>query len=66
MTSLVALGLTQLFRGARRGQPLVAGAGAAILLIGLARRRNKGDRLLFERTLQDGEGLSIRLERGGG
>lgn len=66
MTSLVALGLTQLFRGARRGQPLVAGAGAAILLIGLARRRNKGDRLLFERTLQDGEGLSIRLERGEG
>jgi hypothetical protein len=66
MTTLVAFGLTQLFRGARRGQPLVAGAGAAILLIGLARRSSKKDKLLLEHTLADGEGLSIRLERGRG
>ena len=65
MTPLMSFGLGQLLRGARRGQALTAGFGAAVILVGLARRHSSSDgKLLFSRTLKDGEGLSIRLERG--
>lgn len=65
MTPLISFGLGQILRGARRGQALTAGFGAVVILIGLARRHSSSDgKLLFSRTLKDGQGLSIRLERG--
>lgn len=65
MNSLTRFGLTQLFRGARRGRALSAGFGALLTVVGLARRnRERGRELLYARTLKDGEGLKIRLERG--
>jgi len=65
VNSLITLGLTQLFRGARRGQALTAGLGAAMTVIGIARRRSgAGEKMLFARTLKDGEGITVRMERG--
>lgn len=66
MNSLIGLGATQLFRGARRGRPATAGLGAALLLVGLARRYSgKSRKLLFARTLKDGEQMTVTLLRGG-
>ena len=65
MTPLISFGLAQLLRGARRGQAVTAGLGAAVMLVGLARRySNSNGKLLFARTLKDGEGLTVRMERG--
>ncbi len=65
MKSLITLGVTQLFRGVRRGQALTAGIGAIVTVVGLARRYSGSDRkLLYARTLKDGEGLTVRFERG--
>lgn len=65
MNSLMRFGLTQLFRGARRGQAVSAGFGALLTLVGLARRRRKSGReLLYARTLSEGEGVTVKLERG--
>lgn len=64
---MIAFGITQLFRGARRGQALVAGFGAAVILLGLARKNAKADDdLLFARELEDGEGMTLRFLRGSG
>ncbi len=65
MTSLITLGVKRLFRGARRGQALTAGIGAILTVVGLARRYSSSKRkLLYARTLKDGEGLTVRFERG--
>lgn len=65
MNSLIRRGLTRMFRGARRGSALTAGLGAAMTVVGLARRRRgSGRELLYARTLRDGEGITVRLERG--
>jgi hypothetical protein len=65
VNSLITLGLTQLFRGARRGQALTAGLGAVLTLVGVARRRATAEpKLLYARNLEDGQGLTVRLERG--
>jgi hypothetical protein len=65
MSSLIGIGVGQLFRGARRGQAMVAGFGAALTLVGFLRRRAKAQRrLLYARTLKDGESLTVRLRRG--
>lgn len=62
--SLAAFGVRQLFGGARRGQPGVAGLGAALTLIGWLRSRRRGRELIYARTLKDGETVKIRLVRG--
>ena len=65
MNSLLTIGLTQLFRGARRGQAAVAGFGAALTVIGLARRFARPEsKLLYSRTLKDNERLTVQLKRG--
>ena len=65
MRSLVGLGVANMFRGARRGQALVAGFGAALTLVGLLRRRGKAEPgLLHSRKLRDGESVTIRFARG--
>lgn len=65
MTSLLLVGVTQLLRGARRGQAWVAAGGAALTLVGLLRKYRGSDRkLIYARTLKDGQGLTVRLERG--
>ncbi len=65
MTPMIAFGLTQLFRGARRGQALVAGFGAAVLLLGIARKKAKEDaEMLFDKELIAGDGLTFRFVRG--
>jgi hypothetical protein len=65
MNRYLAIGLTQLFRGARRGQPFIAAAGAALTFVGLLRRFARPDReLIYARTLKDGQGLTVKLERG--
>ena len=65
MRSMIGFGLTQLFRGARRGQAGAAAVGAAVALIGWLRRRAAAEKgLLYARNLKDGEGLTVRLERG--
>ncbi len=59
------VGVTQLLRGARRGQALVAAGGAALTLVALLRKYGSPDRkLIYSRTLKDGQGLTVRLERG--
>lgn len=65
MNSLLTFGLTQLFRGARRGQALVAGFGAVLTVIGLARRLGGPDsKLLYSRTLEEDESLTVKFKRG--
>jgi hypothetical protein len=65
MNSLISIGVGQMFRGARRGQALLAGFGAALTILGLLRRYSKSERrLLYARTLKDGESVTVRLERG--
>ena len=64
MSRLLGFGLRQLFGGARRGQPSVAGLGAALSIIGWLRRRRHGKDLLYVRNLREGETVSIRLVRG--
>lgn len=60
----VSLGVKSLFGGARRGQPLLAALGAAISIWGLFRRFSRGDKLVYSRTLSDGETVRITQFRG--
>ena len=60
----VSLGVKQLFGGARRGQPLLTGLGAAISIWGLFRRFNRKDKPVYTHTLSDGETLRISQLRG--
>ena len=65
--SMLVFGLRQLFGGARRGQPGLAGLGAALTAIGWMRsRRRSGKELIYSRTLKPGETIKIRMLRGDG
>ncbi len=64
--SLLAFGLRQLFGGARRGQPGVAGLGAALSIIGWMRTRRRGKELVYSKTLKPGETIKIRMVRADG
>jgi hypothetical protein len=61
---LFSLGVKSLFGGARRGQPLLAALGAGISIWGLFRRFSRGDKLVYSRTLADGETVRITQLRG--
>jgi hypothetical protein len=59
---LIHRGARMLAGGARRGNALLSGLGAALLVVGWLRRRGApGRRLLYARTLRPGEALRIRL-----
>ena len=60
----VSFGVKQLFGGARRGQPLLTGLGAAISIWGLFRRFGRKDKPVYTHTLRDGETLRISQFRG--
>ncbi|MDJ0663567.1 MAG: hypothetical protein QNJ75_03330 [Acidimicrobiia bacterium] len=60
----VSFGVTQLFGGARRGQPLLTGLGAAISIWALFRRLSRKDKPVYTHTLGDGETLRITQFRG--
>lgn len=64
MSKLVAFGVRQLFGGARRGQPGLAGLGAALAIVGWLRGRNHNNELLYRRRLKPGEELRIRFLKG--
>lgn len=64
MKSLIAVGLTQLFRGLRRGESFVAGFGAALALIGWLRRGGVERKQVYGRRLRAGQEVTIRVERG--
>lgn len=65
MNRMTALGLQQLFAGARRGQPYVAGLGAAMSIIGYLRGRNgRKTTRVYARKLRTGEVVRVRLLRG--
>ncbi|HEX9856146.1 MAG TPA: hypothetical protein VGC47_12605 [Acidimicrobiia bacterium] len=65
MNRYLTFGLRQLFGGARRGQPYVAGLGAAIALVSWLRERSAIDGSpIYRRTLREGEAVTIRLLRG--
>jgi len=64
MSKWVTFGLRQLFGGARRGQPGVAGLGAAVAIISYLRNRDKPKELLYKRNLKAGEEVRIRFLRG--
>jgi hypothetical protein len=54
-----------MFRGARRGQAVVSAFGAALMIVGwLRNRRDPGKHLVYSRTLEDGEAVTVRLLRG--
>ena len=60
--NLLGNGLRSLAGGARRGNGLLAGVGAALLAYEWIRRTTRPKRhLLFARTLRPGEALRIRL-----
>ena len=61
---ILKLGVRQLFGGSRRGQPLVAAAGAAIVILGWLRRRGVADQLLFAEDLVEGESMHLTFRRG--
>ena len=63
-TRFVSFGVKQLFGGARRGQPLLTGLGAAISIWGLFRRFSGREKMVYSRTLKDGESLRITQARG--
>ena len=64
MNKLVAFGIRQLFGGARRGQPALAGLGAALAIFGWLRNRNHDNELLYKRKLKAGEEVRIRFLKG--
>lgn len=64
MNRLVAFGVRQLFGGARRGQPGLAGLGAALAVFGWLRGRNHNNELLYKRRLKPGEEVRIRFMKG--
>jgi hypothetical protein len=60
--NLVRIGASALAGGARRGNPVLAGLGTALLVAGWLRRHaGPRKRLLYARTLRGGETLRIRL-----
>jgi hypothetical protein len=59
-----SFGVKQLFGGARRGQPLLTGLGAAVSIWGLFRRFSRKDKPVYTHTLRDGETLRISQLRG--
>jgi hypothetical protein len=61
---IVSLGVKSLFGGARRGQPLLTALGAAISIWALFRRFSRSDKLIYSRTLGEGETLRITKLRG--
>lgn len=60
----LSFGVRQLFGGARRGQPLLTGLGAAISLWGLFKRLNRKDKPVYTHKLRDGETIRIAQLRG--
>ena len=65
MNRILSIGLRQLFGGARSGRPAIAGLGAALSLLGWMRHRRRKERgPVYERVLEDGELLKIKLVRG--
>jgi hypothetical protein len=59
---LIRTGIRVLAGGARRGNSLLAGLGAAATVVGAFRRfAGPRRRLLYSRTLRPGESLRIRL-----
>lgn len=64
MNKLLAYGIRSLFGGARRGQPGMAGLGAALAIIGWLRNRDQGNDLLYKRKLKPGEEVRIRFLKG--
>lgn len=65
MNRILSIGLKQLFGGARSGRPAIAGLGAALSLLGWMRHRRRKERgPFYERVLEDGETLKVRLVRG--
>ncbi len=60
----VSFGVRQLFGGARRGQPVLTALGAAISIWGLFRRFSRSEKLVYSRTLHDGETIRISQRRG--
>lgn len=65
MTRLMTYGIRQMFGGARRGQPYMAGLGAAITIISYLRSRGQPSTApIYRRRLREGETLKIRLVRG--
>lgn len=64
MNKLVVFGVRQLFGGARRGQPGLAGVGAALAIVGWLRGRNSSNELLYKRRLRAGEEVRIRFLKG--
>jgi len=63
-TRFVSFGVRQLFGGARRGQPWLTGVGAAISIWGLFRKFAHKEKLVYSRTLKDGETLRVAQIRG--
>ncbi len=59
----VAFGVSQLFGGARRGQPLVTAFGAAVAVWGLSKRMDRREKPVYTRKLKDGEMVRIRAFR---
>ncbi len=64
MNKFVVFGVRQLFGGARRGQPGIAGLGAALAILGWLRGRNHNNELLYRRRLKAGEEIRIRFLKG--
>lgn len=65
MNRILSIGLRQLFGGARSGRPAIAALGAALSLLGWMRHRRRKERgPVYERVLEDGEMLKVRLVRG--
>ncbi|MBP1632461.1 MAG: hypothetical protein H6R33_931 [Actinobacteria bacterium] len=61
---LLRTGFVTLAGGARRGNPGMAGLGAAMLIVGWLRRRRAPRRsLLYARTLRPGESLRVHALR---
>ena len=50
-----------MFRGARRGVPGLAGLGAAVVAVGVARRVGRGRELLWSKNLKPGKGVRITM-----
>lgn len=62
---ILRIGLRQLFRGARTGQPGLAGLGAVLVILGWSRkRRSRDQKPLYSQKLRKGQAIRIRLLRG--
>ena len=59
-TRFVAFGFSQLFGGARRGQPLVTAFGAAVSIWGISKRMNRKEKPMYTRKLKNNETVRIR------